>query len=468
MLVKPGKTVFFIVLFTCCPLLYSATEQISRYIQWPEGPPTSDDYFPLGVWLQAPGDALLWKDAGINVYIALWQGPTTEQLDALLDAQMQVVAQQNETALQYRNARLSDGRPLIAGYFLFDEPDNCQRCPDGVNWCRPVSTSVIQQQYAQWQSNDPNRPILLTLGQGIAFDSMVWTGQGGYIVPERDYPAYIAGSDIIAFDIYPMNCSMSATCGQAWRVPLGLDRLGQFAPENHILWNFVETSDINGNGIQATPQEIRAEAWMSIIHGSRGLIYFIHGKTSLYDFDPRAMLRPENADRLAAFTQINMEIHQLAPVINSPKVEGLVRMTSVDNESPVDFAVHFYEGMTYIFAAGMRQEITTKQFSLPWYPDTQVDVIGEERQLNMSCQQFTDTFNGYESHLYRIHAAIPSGDFNSDSRVNLQDISIFSQSWLTYNGQINWDPRCDIAEPKDNSIDIADLAVILEDWLIAI
>lgn len=101
----------------------------------------------------------------------------------------------------------------------------------------------------------------------------------------------------------------------------------------------METSDISANGIQATMDQVRAEAWMSIIHGSRGLIYFIHGKTAISKFDPRAMLRPENAKRLADFTQINNQIHQLAPVINSPAVKGLVTMDSMDNSSPVDFAV---------------------------------------------------------------------------------------------------------------------------------
>jgi hypothetical protein len=315
------------------------------------------------------------------------------------------------------------------------------------------------------KNNDPNRPILLGLSQGIAWDSMVWVGQGGYIVPSRDYPAYIAGSDITAFDIYPMDCARPATCGQAWRVPLGVDRLYQFSPPNHLIWNTIETSDINADGIQATTQEIRAEVWMSIIHGSKGLIYFIHGKTSIKNFDPRALLRPENADRLAAFTQMNCEIQHLAPVINSPTVEGLVSMDSIDNSSPVDFAVHFYEGMTYIFAVGMRQEITAKQFNLPYYPDTQIDVIGENRQLNISNHVFTDTFNGYESHIYKIHTVVPPGDFNIDTKVNCQDFSILSQSWLTHSGLASWNPQCDIAEPKDNMIDIADLVVMMEYWL---
>ncbi|MEN6308812.1 MAG: hypothetical protein ABFD91_13780 [Anaerohalosphaeraceae bacterium] len=394
------------LLFCISHLCCAAGEQ-SPYTPWPEGPRADADYFPLGVWLQDPADAPRWKNAGINLYIGLWEGPTARQLYTLRNAGMQVIAEQNQTALEFRSQRLSDGRPLIAGYLLPDEPDNAQRCPDGQGWCEPIPTAVIQKTYAAWKKNDPNRPVLLGLGQGIAWDSMVWIGQGGHIVPNRDYPAYIAGSDITTFDIYPMDCSHTATCGQAWRVALGLDRLYQFSPPKHIVWNTMETSDISANGIQATMDQVRAEAWMSIIHGSRGLIYFIHGKTSISNFDPRAMLRPENSKRLAAFTQINSQIHQLAPVINSPSVKGLVSMDSIDNSSPVDFAVHIHQGKTYLFAVGMRQDITNKRFTLPHYPDTEVEVIGEDRQLTLKNAAFTDQFNGYQCHLYKIHTEVP-------------------------------------------------------------
>jgi hypothetical protein len=113
----------------------------------------------------------------------------------------------------------------------------------------------------------------------------------------------------------------------------------------------------------------------------------------------------------------------------------------------------------------MRQEITTKQFTLPYYPDITVDVIGEDRQLSLNNSVFTDLFNGYQCHLYKIHTAIPAGDFNSDGKINLQDISILSQNWLTHSGQAGWNPRCDISEPNDGFVDLADFTVMMEYWL---
>ena len=380
---------------------YPPPDYNSPYAQWSNGPPTDIGYFPIGVWLQRPEDAALWKNAGVNLYIALWGGPTVEQLTILQSAGMQVIAHQNSTALAWKNVTLADGRPLIIGYQQEDEPDNYP----------PTPASTIQSYYAGWKAADPTRPIWLNLSQGLGWDDGTWIGQGGVIDPDTDYPQYILGSDIVSHDIYPMNCGRVETCGDAWRVALGVDRLHQYSPEGHIVWNFIETGDISeydkpGFGIMATVEEIRTEVWMSIIHGSTGICYFIHGTTvdPPDDFRDRALLEPEHADRLAAVTAINNRLHQLAPVINSPTLEGVATVEDVVGTTPVDFIVKQYGGATYLFAAGMRDSTTLKLFTLTGLADTTIDVIDEGRVLSLVGGQFPDTFDGYEAHLYKINA----------------------------------------------------------------
>lgn len=143
---------------------------------------------------------------------------------------------------------------------------------------------------------------------------------------------------------------------------------------------------------------------MSIVHGSTGIIYFIHGKSSYDDFDERALLRPEHADHLAGVTAINSRIHQLAPVLNSPTLEGVATMSTVAGDTPVDFIVKQYGSATYLFAAGMRDSVTTKLFNLPTLADTTIEVLDEDRQLSLVAGQFQDTFVGYQAHLYKINA----------------------------------------------------------------
>ena len=268
----------------------------------------------------------------------------------------------------------------------------------------PIPTSNVQLAYQQHRTTDPTRPIFLNLSQGIGWDSATWYGQGGHIIPAVDYPQYILGSDIISFDIYPMASPDVQVTGGAWRVALGVDRLRQYAPTNHIVWCFIETSDINGIGRQATVGQIRSEVWMAIIHGATGINYFIHGKTSVSDFDDRALLRPENAARLAGVTAINNELHSLAAILKSGSVTGLVTMTNVVGTSPVDFMVKQRDGATYLFAVGMRDSTTTKQFQFQSPSNALIEVVGENRALVLTKGSFTDTFNGYDAHLYRTPA----------------------------------------------------------------
>ena len=125
---EPDQLPWIVSLVLAC---FGTVQGTSFYAQWPQGPSSDPNYFPLGVWLQDPVDAEAYRQAGINVYVGLWEGPTPEQLNCMAAAGMQTICAQNSIALQYRDASFSDGKPLIIGYMQIDEPDNCQPLPDG-------------------------------------------------------------------------------------------------------------------------------------------------------------------------------------------------------------------------------------------------------------------------------------------------------------------------------------------------
>src|SRR4051794_3217032 len=76
--------------------------------------------FPIAVWLQEPSMAARYRDAGFNLYVGLWQGPTEKQLSDLKAAKMPVICEQNAVGL----AHIKD--PIIAAWMHGDEPDNAQ------------------------------------------------------------------------------------------------------------------------------------------------------------------------------------------------------------------------------------------------------------------------------------------------------------------------------------------------------
>jgi len=70
-----------------------------------------------------------------------------------------------------------------------------------------------------------------------------------------------------------------------------------------IVWNCLECSRIGELDRKPTPQQVECEAWMSLIHGSRGLIYSFTSSTDI----PRAALL-DDPDMLTAVTALNRQI----------------------------------------------------------------------------------------------------------------------------------------------------------------
>ncbi len=366
---------------------------MSPYDSWKNGPSADPSYFPLAVWLQSPSNAAKYQAAGINLYVGLWQGPTEDQLSKLKSVGMRVICNQNAVGL----AHLSD--TIIAGWMHGDEPDNAQSLGEGKGYGPPVLPDSIIADYRMIRAADSTRPVLLNLGQGVAWDG--WYGRGTRTNHPEDYPEYAKGGDLVSFDIYPVATSDATVRGNLWYVPYGVGRLVTWAGPSRAVWNCIECTGIQ-SGNKPTPAQVRSEVWMSIIHGSKGIIYFVH--EWIPKFNERALL--DDPAMLAAVTALNARIRELAPVLNSPTVESAATVRSSNTAVPVDVMMKSFEGCGYIFAAAMREGTTRASFSVVGVSGgATVEVIGENRSIAVADETFEDDFDSYGVHLYRIRSA---------------------------------------------------------------
>ena len=375
-----------------CVFSITLTENVvaGRYSKWKNGPPDDDGFFPVAVWLQNPTKAGQYKQAGINTYVALWRGPTEKQLADLKEAGMKVICHQSQTGL-----RLADDSTII-GWMHGDEPDNAQSRGKGKGYGPPIPPTRIVDGYNKIRQADPTRPVLLNLGQGVAWDG--WPGRGVRTNHPEDYPEYLKGCDIASFDIYPAAHSKPEVAGNLWYVAKGVERLVKWTEGKKPVWNCIECTRINNPTRKATPQEVRCEVWMSIIHGSTGLIYFVHEWQP--KFNESALL--SDPEMLAAVTKINHQIAELAPVLNSPTIADGVKVSS-GNEIPVASMVKKHAGATYIFAVAMRNGKTRASFKFQGLIGRRtVEVLGENRTLTSQDGAFEDSFGPWDVHLYRI------------------------------------------------------------------
>ncbi len=402
------------------------------YAQWENGPPADPDWFPIAVYLQGPANASRYRDVGVNVYIGLWKGPTEEQLAELRKHDMLLICEQNEVGMEH----LDD--PLIIGWMQMDEPDNAQRMgaywksveqikeawpnapADGLpewhsrtmedwgEWGPCESPKTIIERYEEMKANDPTRPVYLGLGMGVAYDG--WQGRRRANHPE-DYAIYMRGADIAGFDIYPMATLYEAVRDQIWRVPFGVQRLVKWSHGNNIIWNSLECSQISREGRGPTPQQTRAEVWMSLIHGSTGIIYFSHVMESSR-FSETGLL--DDPDMAATVKDTNEQIHRLARVLNSPTLcEALAveadparvppEEAATVGTGPVPAMAKRHDGDVYVFAVNMQSWPVSAEFTVKDLDGkADAEVVDENRTLPVEDGSFADEFAPYEVHIYRI------------------------------------------------------------------
>ncbi len=425
-------TTLAFAIFSGCALAADAVGAkpgVSPYAKWTNGPSADSDYFPIAVYLQDPKNASRYKEIGINLYIGLWNGPTEEQLAELRRHGMKLICEQNEVGLKH----LDD--PIIVGWMQVDEPDNAQKmgkvwksveeireawpAPDDKAWHQrsmedwgewgpPYSPKQIVSRYEEMVANDPTRPVYLGLGVGVAWDE--WAGRRRADHPQ-DYPRYIEGADIVGFDIYPFATSAKQVLGRVHYVPYGVRRLANWSQGRKVVWNSLECTAITSVERKPTPQQVRAEVWMSLVHGSTGIIYFAHVMES-NRFSETGLLDDKAMAKVVGET--NHQITRLAPVLNSPTVplaatvEANPPEVSRDNAKfldgqPVATMVKHHDGITYLFAVRMEDAPCDATFQIAGLPENATaEVIDEGRRIEVTGGRLSDRFEAYEVHLYKI------------------------------------------------------------------
>jgi hypothetical protein len=356
----------------------------SYYAKWSNGPPSDPTFFMLTVWLQSPPNAVRYKQVGINFFTGLWQGPTDAQLTALAAAGIPTICDQSGVW----QAHLAD--KTIRAWLQPDEPDNAQaNASGGYDPC--IDPSAIIAGYNTMKTGDPSRPVYLGLGRGVA--DTQWYGRGTCTGKTDMYKEYAKGGDILGFDIYPANDGVVIEI-----VASGLDNLLTWSGRSKPVIGIIEASNIN-NIHRPTPAQIKSEVWMDLVHGAAGIEYFCHrfaptfSETDCLDDSPTQ----------AALKDINAQVTALAPVLNSPPVANGVTVQSSTSTNPVDTRLARYGGATYLFAAEMRGGSTTATFTLRDFPATaSAEAIGETRTIAVANGVFSDTFDSYGVHLYRI------------------------------------------------------------------
>lgn len=386
---------------------YGAKPSPSPYQRWQRGPDADSAFFPIGVWAQDPQLAQRWRDAGVTCYVGLPAGETADQLDALRASGMPVVCAPDPAALArtddrtiigWLGARHPDDAPEAAAGAPRSKPDRISTI--GAGAYAPTPAAEVVARYRELAASDASRPVLLSLGQGVAWDG--WYGRGTRTGQARDYAHYLEGGDIAAFGIDPV--AQREIAGELWHVATGVERLRRWG-DGKPVWCFLSCAR---TGTAATPEQLRSQAWMALIHGANGLVWThapAAGAAPAAAEGESARTLLDDPATLAAITALNRRILALAPVLATPSLPA-VEVASSQAAVPIATMLKGDGASRWLFAAAMRGAPTTATFTLPDLgPDMVVEVLDEDRRIVPESGRFTDAFSGYGVHCYLVRPA---------------------------------------------------------------
>ncbi|HMO15824.1 MAG TPA: hypothetical protein PKA76_05130 [Pirellulaceae bacterium] len=345
-----------------------------------------DGFFPIGVFSQPADSMKKWRERGINTFLETPQNHDPIEWDR--------AAQRNGLRIIRRplpNPRDDIGRKDLLAWSHWDEPDAAGRI---FEW-----TPLFERTYAEWQRIDPQRKIFINFaGPDISwFTARDDEYSRNYAA---HYPRLIATADWIANDIYPcagwLNRAHESRRGDVTLItePIKVIRTLTGKPQ----FAFIETSEIeHGNVAGArcpTPGEVRAQIWLAIIHGVRGLFYFpaVVG-TNGFQFDGTP---PEVVDELKLQNAILTELSSILQGPINPKNANVII------PAPLQAGWRIERKRIYIFVVNPTSQ---PQPAVPIRVDATSAIKvceqhGSSRKLSVTENQWHDEFAPFGVNIY--------------------------------------------------------------------
>ncbi|MBM4043008.1 MAG: hypothetical protein FJ290_31345 [Planctomycetes bacterium] len=345
-------------------------------------------FFPVSVWLQPAGPAEKYKAMGVNVYVggvdSYPRPKDREFLDAIQKQGMYAICPYKK---QYVEEKLFE-HPAFIGWMFGDEPDNVNQATGQVG----RTPADLLSDLARIRRDDAAHRVYLNLGCGVANERFVGRG-----ATDEQYADYPKACDIVSYDVYPCNSIQPDGPDRLHLVAKGIDRLRKWAGPEKKVWCWIEANKISkGEGRAPTPEEVKTQIWMAIVHGADGYGFFCHSWAG-----PQPSVSAISPEMQAALAPVNAEVHKLAAVLNSPTIPDAAAVKP-SMGSRVDVLVKRHEGATYVFAVNMYRKPEKATITLKGIGDAQAEVLFEGRTIPVKGGAFTDDFAPYAVHRYKI------------------------------------------------------------------
>jgi hypothetical protein len=367
---------------------------LNYYSRWSKNRvPASLDFFPIGVWSEQADNVSRVKGYGINTYVTTYGDPAKVTAAGLYNLD----PLEDEADMRF-GPGYDEYHPDVAW------PNSCTNSSGnqttGNAQCGYTAMQQAQSRVATGEMRYAN------YGKGVGF----WESDSEAAKFVNDY------QDVVSIDLYwgtdPDLCVASqggvilgtgttvssAQCHKPSNYGVSVDRVRSLVSPagSKPVWNFVEVGNPGEFYTQMPVAKIKPAVWASLIHGARGIVYFNHSFGG--SCQSQHVMDTCDPAIAQAVTAINSQITSLAPVLNSPTVNGVEKTGSIDQLTKWDGA-NFYVFTGSTLATGS----TMGSVTVPGGPNGTAEVIGEDRTVQVINGTITDTWTDANTvHLYKI------------------------------------------------------------------
>ncbi len=313
-------------------------------------------FFPTAVWEQC-SDALGSNVAdGINLFMGLGCHRKDLELPHLLDGRAYSLVDARSAA--------EPGRGVIGWYY----PDE---------WDAYVKSSVTR--------DDLRDAIVEPRADRIGFLTLTnhfYSRAEPLPQGKGMYPALLSIPDVIGFDLYPLQGWCRPAFGDVFDAQHELqDASGGKPTFQWIEVGVMEQVCGQDSTLDPTPATVRAETWLAIAGGAKGIGYFPNRWSSSIG---------------AEITRTNRTIKALTPAL----VAAVVPAGS-DTES-VRAAARILDGALYVIAVNASHETLRARISVDGITGRSALVYGEDRVVGSDERGFSDSFAPLAARVYVI------------------------------------------------------------------
>jgi hypothetical protein len=304
-------------------------------------------FFPVLVLAQCGLSFDAGLEAGITVFVENGCGGIAAQSSALAGRALSLTAAE-EAGI---------GGPGVIGWYYPDEPD--------LKGVAPASLPQFPSLEAT------GRLRVLTL-------SNHFYSRTAPLPAGRDvYPGLVAPSDFVGFDLYPLQ----EFCDRGWLaevVAAQRELVALARPRPTFQWIEARTWRCRRAGLRVTPATIRAESWLAVAGGARGLGFF--------PADWPAALTP-------AIGGVVNEVTALQPALGAPD-------EPVSADAPLVVGARSFGGAFYVIAVNPTEQRLHATIRAAGLTGNAATVLDEGRSVEVSGGSLSDGFAPLAVHVY--------------------------------------------------------------------